>query len=151
MEGAAISACLGEARLRPKHLLLIVLFCIAGCVAPAPPPPAPAAAQPEKPTFSESGVASWYGSDHQGLKTADGERYNMHAMTAAHRDLPFNTVARVTSVDTGRAVKVRINDRGPIAKKRIIDLSSAAASALGMHEGGIATVRIEVFASDQRR
>ncbi len=73
----------------------------------------------------------------------------MHAMTAAHRDLPFNTVARVTSEDTGHVVTVRINDRGPNAKDRIIDLSSAAASALGMRDNGVMMVRVDVFASDQ--
>ena len=75
----------------------------------------------------------------------------MHAMTAAHRDLPFHTVARVTSVNTGRAVKVRINDRGPNVKDRIIDLSSAAASSLGISDNGVMRVRVEVFPSDQSR
>ncbi len=140
--------------MRTRHLILTVLFCVAGCATPhvsESVPAAPAAALPEKPVFSQTGAASWYGSDHQGKETADGERYDMHAMTAAHRDLPFNTVARVTSADTGPAVTVRITDRGPNAKDRIIDLSSAAASALGMRDNGVTTVRIDVFASDQSR
>jgi rare lipoprotein A len=141
--------------MRTRNLILVALICVAGCATPQlsqsvpAAPAAPAAAQPEKPTFSQTGVASWYGSDHQGKKTADGERYDMHAMTAAQRDLPFNTVARVTSEDTGHAVTVRINDRGPNAKDRIIDLSSAAAAALGMRDNGVMTVRVDVFASDQ--
>ena len=134
--------------MRPRSLILIVLVCLAGCASP-PPSPSVTIAPPEQATFSQTGVASWYGADHQGMKTANGERYDMHAMTAAHRDLPFKTVARVTSMATGNAVKVRINDRGPIAKDRIIDLSSAAASALGFGDHGVMRVRVEVFASDQ--
>lgn len=136
--------------MRSRGLLLILLFCAAGCAplrVAAPPPEAP----PEKPTFSQSGLASWYGKEHQGELTADGERFDMKAMTAAHRELPFGTVARVTCVDTGQAVKVRINDRGPHVKDRIIDLSSAAGSALGIRDNGVITVRVEVFASDQSR
>jgi rare lipoprotein A len=134
--------------MRTRHLILTVLFCVAGCAAPHVSESVPAAL-PEKPVFSQTGAASWYGSDHQGRETADGERYDMHAMTAAHRDLPFNTVARVTSESNGQAVTVRINDRGPNAKDRIIDLSSAAAAALGVRDNGVTTVRIDVFASDQ--
>ncbi len=135
--------------MKTRHLLLIVLLCVAGCASPPPPAPVPAATQAEKPTFSQTGVASWYGSEQQGQETANGERYDTHAMTAAHRELPFHTVARVPGVDNGKAVKVRINDRGPVAKSRIIDLSAAAASALGVSDNGVMTVRIEVFASDQ--
>ncbi|HXQ51218.1 MAG TPA: septal ring lytic transglycosylase RlpA family protein [Stellaceae bacterium] len=131
-----------------RALVLALLLALGACAAPRPPAPGPAA-QPERPSFSQTGVASWYGSDHQGMETADGERFDMHAMTAAHRDLPFHTVARVTSVATGRAVKVRINDRGPHVKDRIIDLSSAAAASLGLGENGVMNVRVEVFASDQ--
>jgi rare lipoprotein A len=73
----------------------------------------------------------------------------MNAYTAAHRNLPFGTIVRVTNLDNGRVVKVRINDRGPYVKSRIIDLSAEAARALGMRQKGIAHVRIEQFASDQ--
>lgn len=140
--------------MRASHLLLMVLVCVAGCASPrlSQPVSEPVpAALPEKPIFSQTGAASWYGNDHQGKKTADGERYDMHAMTAAHRDLPFQTVARVTSEDTRQTIKVRINDRGPNVQDRIIDLSSAAASALGIRGNGVVTVRVEVFASDQSR
>jgi rare lipoprotein A len=132
-----------------RHLILILAFFVASCA--TPPPPAPPAPAPESATFHQTGVASWYGKDHQGLVTANGERYDMNAMTAAHRDLPFHTIARVTSVATGKSVKVRINDRGPMVKGRVIDLSSAAGSAIGMGDSGLMTVRIEVFASDQSR
>jgi rare lipoprotein A (peptidoglycan hydrolase) len=107
-------------------------------------PPAPV---PETPrvVFNEIGTASWYGRSHHGRKTASGERYDMNAMTAAHRTLPFNTRARVTNLDTGKSVDVLITDRGPYKRGRIIDLSSRAAQALGMHADGVAPVRVEVF------
>jgi peptidoglycan lytic transglycosylase len=129
-------------------LLVILLLCVAGCT-PLHVAGPPSEALPEKPTFTQSGIASWYGKAHQGALTADGEHYDMKAMTAAHRTLPFGTIARVTRVDTGRVVKVRINDRGPNVEDRIIDLSSAAGSALGMREEGVLAVRVDVFASDQ--
>lgn len=73
----------------------------------------------------------------------------MHAMTAAHKTLAFDTIARVTNLANGKTVKVRINDRGPYKRGRIIDLSAAAATALGIREDGVTRVKIEVFASDQ--
>lgn len=130
-------------RFSPVFALLLAL---AACAAPPPPPPAP---PPEQPFFTQDGVASWYGPGHQGRLTADGERFDMRKLTAAHRTLPFNTVLRVTDLDSGRRVTVRVNDRGPYVKGRILDLSAAAATALGMHHDGVAHVRIEAFASDQ--
>ena len=115
----------------------------------APPQPAalPPAPIPETPrvVFNEIGTASWYGRTHHGRKTASGERYDMNAMTAAHRTLPFNTRARVTNLDTGQSIEVLITDRGPYKRGRIIDLSSQAARALGMHVDGVAPVRVEVL------
>ncbi len=126
-------------------LLLIVTAC-----STAPPPAAPGStAATERPRFTELGLASWYGRDHQGLKTAAGERFDMRKLTAAHRTLPLDTVVRVTNVDNQRTVKVRINDRGPYARNRIIDLSLQAARALDIGDDGTARVRLEVFASDQ--
>lgn len=90
------------------------------------------------------GTASWYGADFHGRTTANGEVYDMHAQTAAHKTLPFNTVVRVTHLTTGAATVVRINDRGPFVGQRIIDLSMAAAGDLDMIRTGIAEVRIEV-------
>jgi rare lipoprotein A len=90
------------------------------------------------------GEASWYGSYHQGRRTATGERFNMYRFTAAHKSLPFNTVVRVTREDTGASVLVRINDRGPYSEGRIIDLSFAAAHALRSVSEGVVDVRLEV-------
>ncbi|MEX1167451.1 MAG: septal ring lytic transglycosylase RlpA family protein [Hydrogenophaga sp.] len=86
------------------------------------------------------GLASWYGGKFHGRRTANGEIFDKNALTAAHKTLPFGTRVRVKSVQTGKAVVVRINDRGPYKGKRVIDLSSAAASALGMKERGVFTV-----------
>ena len=91
----------------------------------------------------EEGIASWYGHPFDGRETADGETYNMHAMTAAHRTLPFGTMVRVLDLENGQSVVVRINDRGPFVEGRIIDLSYAAAQA--MHMPGTALVRLEIL------
>ncbi len=90
----------------------------------------------------ESGEASWYGPDFHGRLTANGEKYDMDGMTAAHRTLPFNTQVLVENLDNGKTVEVRINDRGPFAKDRIIDLSRGAATAVDMIGPGTARVRI---------
>ena len=86
------------------------------------------------------GLASWYGGKFHGRRTASGEIYDKTAFTAAHKTLPFGTLVRVKSLRTGKEVVVRINDRGPHVKNRVIDLSGAAASALGMKSRGVATV-----------
>ena len=133
-------------------LLRVAFFslglCLAGCAAPPSPPSAAPPAAIEQPTLTQTGTASWYGSEHQGRITASGERFDMNSLTAAHRTLPFNTVVRVTNVANQRTVTVRINDRGPAVRTRIIDLSSRAASVLALGEG-TAEIRLEVFASDQ--
>jgi rare lipoprotein A len=95
--------------------------------------------------WTQEGIASWYGREQQGHLTANGERFDMHALTAAHRTLPMQTRVRVTHRENGRSVIVRINDRGPYSRGRIIDLSYAAAKVLGMIERGVAPVRIEVL------
>jgi rare lipoprotein A len=91
-----------------------------------------AASQPQEEVGR--GIASWYGPGFHGRRTASGERFDMHGLTAAHRTLPFGTVVRVQSQVNGRTVDVRINDRGPYLRKRVIDLSRAAAEALGLIE-----------------
>ncbi len=91
---------------------------------------------------NERGIASWYGKDYHGRTTASGEPYDMWAMTAAHKKLPFGTMVEVKDLDTGKKVVVRINDRGPFVWGRIIDLSKGAAIALGSHEKGLANVEI---------
>ena len=94
--------------------------------------------------FSETGVASWYGDKFHGRKTASGERYNQRDLTAAHKTLPFGTKVRVKNTQNGKSVFVRINDRGPFTKGRIIDVSRGAAKKLGMIKSGTAKVNIKV-------
>lgn len=96
---------------------------------------------------SQTGIASWYGREFHGHRTANGERFDMYALTAAHRTLPFGSFARVTLPATGRSVVVRINDRGPYARGRVIDLSFGAARVLGYSGAGSARVRIEPVAA----
>jgi rare lipoprotein A len=91
---------------------------------------------------TERGIASWYGKKFHGRRTASGERYNMHQLTAAHPKAPFGTVVQVRNLANGRAVTVRINDRGPFKDGRIIDLSYAAAKQLGMLGSGTAKVEV---------
>ncbi|MDR6386933.1 septal ring lytic transglycosylase RlpA family protein [Paraburkholderia caribensis] len=91
----------------------------------------------------QTGQASWYARKFEGRRTANGERYNGQALTAAHRTLPFGTYVRVTSLSTAKTVVVRINDRGPFVKGRVIDLSYAAASALGLTRAPSMNVQIE--------
>lgn len=91
-----------------------------------------------------AGVASYYGRRFHGRRTANGERFNMRAMTAAHRTLPFGTKVRVTNPRNGRSVVVRVNDRGPFIRGRSIDLSRAAAEKIGMISRGHARVNMEV-------
>ncbi len=92
--------------------------------------------------YVEEGLASWYGPGFHGQRTASGERYNMYAFTAAHKLLPLNSHVLVINLENGRKTIVRINDRGPFVKDRIIDLSYAAAKALGMTKEGVVRVRI---------
>ncbi len=92
--------------------------------------------------YAETGMASWYGPGFNGRKTASGERFNQKALTAAHKTLPFGTMVRVENLANGREVVVRINDRGPFAARRIIDLSKGAAQKLGMIASGTARVRV---------
>ena len=93
--------------------------------------------------YDETGTASYYGAQHQGKRTASGEPFNQHAMTAAHRQLPFGTRVKVTNLANDKSVIVRINDRGPHTRGRLIDLSREAAAQLGMLQGGTARVRIQ--------
>jgi rare lipoprotein A len=96
------------------------------------------------------GTASFYADEFHGRKTSNGETYDMHALTAAHRNLPFNTLLKVTNTANGRSVVVRVNDRGPFKEGRIIDLSYEAARRLGMMEAGTALVRLEIVAGEPR-
>jgi len=124
---------------------LLLVIALAGAACPG------AACARKKPaeinsrgTYVEEGLASWYGKKFHGKKTASGERFDMQALTAAHRSLAFGTRVKVTNLDNGKSVEVRINDRGPWKQERIIDLSWAAARKIGMIEKGVVRVRIEV-------
>ena len=94
--------------------------------------------------YEEFGIASWYGPIHHGKKTASGERFNMNDFTASHRTLPLGTFVRVTNINNGLNVIVKINDRGPFIKGRIIDLSKEAAKNIGIYKKGIGKVKIEI-------
>jgi rare lipoprotein A len=118
---------------RPSNALAItavVLGCTLGAI--------PAAAEETQPI--QAGAASWYGPGFHGKGTANGETFNTNALTAAHKTLPFGTEVRVTNERTGKSVVVRINDRGPYAHGRVIDLSKAAAEAVGIEGVGQVTL-----------
>jgi len=128
---------------------MVALLCATGCLhhhKPSAPSARslPTSSAPAAPIVQgEEGIASWYGHPYHGRRAASGEIYNMYAITAAHRTLPFGTEVRVHDLENGRDVEVRINDRGPFIEGRIIDLSFAAAQAMGM--SGIARVRLEIL------
>jgi rare lipoprotein A len=116
-----------------------------GASRPSGPPPA-SERQPAVPgKYVEEGVASWYGVPFNGRRTSNGEIYDMHEFTAAHRTLPFNCVVRVTNLSNGKHTEVRINDRGPFVANRVIDLSLSAAQAIEMVGTGTANVRLEIL------
>ncbi|MCW5745018.1 MAG: septal ring lytic transglycosylase RlpA family protein [Alphaproteobacteria bacterium] len=100
--------------------------------------------------YAETGVASWYGPGFHGNSTANGEPYNQNLPSAAHRTLPMPSMVRVTNLDNGRTAVVRVNDRGPFARDRIIDLSKAAAEQLDMTRAGTARVRVELMERESR-
>ena len=125
-------------------LIVVIAAIAASCAHPrrhatVPPPPARAGT-------TETGVASWYGIPYHGRQTASGEVYDMYQLTAAHRNLPFQTWVEVENLTNGKRVDVRINDRGPFVRGRIIDLSQTAANRIGMLRPGTAQVRLTVMA-----
>jgi rare lipoprotein A len=154
-------------------LLLLSSMVLIGCrhkpqQAQVPPPPSlpenPAATTPPagttsnenekievpaeiKPIFEETGMASWYGAPYDKRRGSNGEIYNMNAMTAAHLTLPLGSIVRITNLRTGNSAVVRITDRGPFVRGRIIDLSLAAAKAVDVYLPGTARVRLEVLQS----
>jgi rare lipoprotein A len=101
--------------------------------------------------YDQTGIASWYGPGFVGQPTASGEVYDDNGMTAAHKTLPMPTLVRVTNLENGRQIQIRINDRGPFVNDRIIDLSRRSAQLLGMEEQGTARVRVQVMAEESRQ
>jgi len=100
--------------------------------------------------YSETGIASWYGSDFHNKRTANGEVYNMHAITAAHRTLPLPSIVKVTNLENGKTIIARVNDRGPYVKNRIIDLSQKGAELLGYKNQGTTKVKVEILAKESK-
>ncbi len=130
-----------------------VVVALAACAHAPPPSPSPSPSSrtstvreiPRAEHGAQEGKASWYGREQHGHLTANGEHFDMYALTAAHRTLPMNTRVRVTNLRNGRSVVVRINDRGPYSKGRIIDVSLAAARVLDMIDAGVVPARVEVI------
>ena len=124
--------------------IAVAIVLLAGCARPRPAilPPVPA-----RIGYEETGLASWYGNPFHGRRTASGEVYDMGEMTAAHRTLPFNTWLIVENLDNRRTVEVRVNDRGPFAGSRILDLSYGAARLLGATGPGVIPIRLRVIGS----
>lgn len=120
--------------------VVLAIGLVSGCARPRVLPNAP----------FQTGTASWYGPDFHGKTTSNREVYDMYEMTAAHPSLPFGTRVMVTNLDNGRSVEVRVNDRGPFVKNRIIDLSYAAARLLGMVGPGTAPVRLDLLSRNVR-
>jgi rare lipoprotein A len=107
-----------------------------------PLPPAPSITRPPKEVYVETGIASWYGPEFHGRRTSGGEVYDMNGLSAAHRTLPLHTEVLVENLDNGKALVVRVNDRGPFVEGRILDLSRGAAERLGVVGPGTARVRL---------
>jgi rare lipoprotein A len=173
--GKQLKSCAIMCPMRIAFALVLGLIALSGCAhrrtarqTPLPPPPAPVptaapssttsptttpstttpstpSAAPDAPLLVETGIASWYGYPYHGRHAANGEIYDMEQMTAAHRTLPFETMVRVVNLNNQQTVEVRITDRGPFIDGRIIDLSHAAARAIGMIGPGTAPVRMEVI------
>jgi rare lipoprotein A len=126
-------------------LWMVFSLGVEGCATSTRTAPGAVVPAPAHRPITETGRASWYGQAHHGQRTASGERYDMNALTCAHPSLPFGTRLRVVNLDNDREVEVRVNDRGPVAPGRIIDLSYAAARALGAVGAGLVPVRLTVL------
>jgi rare lipoprotein A len=153
----AILRLIPQSKFSQRLVPALVFSFLVGCAhrtyttqPPAPSPSAPSSApgerQPAVPgEYVEQGVASWYGVPFDGHRTSNGEIYDMHQFTAAHRTLPFGAMVRVTNLRNGKQTEVRINDRGPFVADRVIDLSLSAAQAIDMIGPGTAPVRLELI------
>jgi rare lipoprotein A len=123
-------------RARPFAVFILLALTLAACATPQP-ASAPSGGH-------EHGLASWYGGKFHGRRTASGEVYDQNAMTAAHKTLPFGTRVRVTNLKNGRSAVLRINDRGPFVRGRIIDVSRRAAEHLGFRTDGVTRVEVQI-------
>ena len=123
----------------------LLALAISGCATTSTTPQHSTITEVKNPAHAQEGKASWYGREQHGGPTASGERFDMYALTAAHRTLPMHTRVRVTNLKNGNSVVVRINDRGPYGRGRVIDVSYAAARALDMLDAGVVPCRIEVL------
>ena len=133
------------------YLVFLILF-LAACVPRhrivyerRTPPPEKGAIEKRESRGVQQGIASWYGADFHGKQTSSGEVYDMYQLTCAHNTLPLGTMVMVTNLENGRSVELKVNDRGPFVKERIIDVSYAAARMLDMTDKGTAMVKVEVF------
>ncbi|MGE6994246.1 septal ring lytic transglycosylase RlpA family protein [Pseudomonas sp. NPDC047961] len=124
-------------------ITLLTVIALAGCSTPRPKAPAPQESPTETGAQIGSGKASYYGNRHHNKLTASGERFDQNALTAAHRTLPFGSQVRVINDGNGKSVVVRINDRGPFVRGRIIDLSKAAFQSIASTRSGVIRVRLE--------
>ena len=153
--------------LAPVLACLLVVGLLVACAAPEPVRrPLPRLGKPTvgkpyrvagvwyhpkaEPYYDRAGIASWYGRKFQGRRTASGERFNMNALTAAHKTLPLPSLVRVTNLHNGRSIVLKVNDRGPFVRGRIIDVSRRAADLLGFRKRGVARVRVQVVGRDGR-
>lgn len=137
MQPSALPAAAGRRdRATAPLLAVLIIIILGGCAA------RPALSPSPLPRDEMKGAASWYGHQYHGKPTANGEIYDMNALTAAHRTLPFNSHVKVQRTDNGREVEVRVNDRGPYVDGRVIDLSRGAAQKLDMVNKGVAPVQI---------
>lgn len=137
-------------RWTPIIVLPLVAALLGACVSTENETPAQVDTSYSAPEFDpiisvEHGLASWYGPGFHGRQTASGEVFDRNEMTAAHRDLPLPSFVRVTNVDNGRSVIVRVNDRGPVSERLVIDVSEEAAEELGFIEAGVVPVRVDVL------
>ena len=158
MIGSGVSADTNISRNAPAAAASAAVLAAAPAPTPAPVVTPVAAklaplaeAQPGEPDpaaaheVDQVGIASWYGNQHQGRLTASGERFDQHKLTAAHRTLPLDTKVKVTNLENGKSIEVKVNDRGPYIPGRVLDLSTQAAKLLGMEKEGLALVRIEIL------
>jgi rare lipoprotein A len=143
----------GRLKVLLSALLIVVFFLLTACgprhrvvyERRIPPPEKETKIEKRETSEVQQGIASWYGKDFHGKQTSSGEVYDMYQLTCAHQTLPLGTMVMVTNLENGKSVELKVNDRGPFVKGRIIDVSYAAAKMLEMSEKGTAMVKVEVF------